>query len=133
VAALDTDALLVLARALEGAVQQAARSYGAARHRTTFALEGKLLVYTRDDAPSIPFPGLLDLPGGCTEGDEILEECVPGEPKEGFSTDPTSPRFIYKEATPNQSDTVASHCLVVEGPGSEVVLPDLLEKDSNAN
>ena len=35
-----------------------------------------LIVYRRDDSPGLPFPGLLDLPGGGREGDEGPETCA---------------------------------------------------------
>lgn len=39
-------------------------------------IDGKLLTIRRDDDPSIPWPGLWDLPGGAREGDESPEACV---------------------------------------------------------
>ena len=35
-----------------------------------------LVVIRRDDIPTIPWPGLLDLPGGGRDGDETAEACV---------------------------------------------------------
>ena len=43
-----------------------------------------LLVYARDDRPYIPFPGMLDLPGGGREGDETPAQCVTRELFEEF-------------------------------------------------
>ena len=36
----------------------------------------RLLVIRRDDIPTIPWPGLWDLPGGGREGDETPEACA---------------------------------------------------------
>ncbi len=49
------------------------------------ALHGDaLLVYRRDDFDHIPFPGLIDLPGGGREGDESPAECALRELAEEF-------------------------------------------------
>ena len=44
----------------------------------------RLLVYRRDDKPSIPWPGLWDLPGGGREGAETPEACALRETQEEF-------------------------------------------------
>lgn len=46
--------------------------------------DGHLLVYRRDDFAHIPFPGLIDLPGGGREGDESPAECGLRELAEEF-------------------------------------------------
>ena len=57
-----------------------------------------LLVYRRDDRPDIPFPGLLDLPGGGREGDESPAECVLRELAEEFGIQIPSNRLHYARA-----------------------------------
>jgi 8-oxo-dGTP diphosphatase len=44
----------------------------------------ELVAYKRDDKPSIPHPGLWDLPGGGREGDETPVECALREVEEEF-------------------------------------------------
>jgi 8-oxo-dGTP diphosphatase len=46
--------------------------------------EGTLLTYQRDEKPTIPWPGLWDLPGGGREGDETPLECAVRETREEF-------------------------------------------------
>lgn len=36
----------------------------------------ELVILRRDDIPTIPWPGRLDLPGGAREGAETVEACV---------------------------------------------------------
>jgi 8-oxo-dGTP diphosphatase len=49
------------------------------------ALHGDgLLTYRRDNKPGIPFPGLIDLPGGGREGGESPAECALRELAEEF-------------------------------------------------
>ncbi|MEO9469756.1 NUDIX hydrolase [Parasphingorhabdus sp.] len=43
-----------------------------------------LLVYRRDDIPEIPFPNMIDLPGGGRENGESGTECVIRETREEF-------------------------------------------------
>lgn len=43
-----------------------------------------ILVYRRDDRPDIPFPNMLDLPGGGRENGESGAECVARETYEEF-------------------------------------------------
>jgi len=45
---------------------------------------GRLVAYRRDDKPSIPWPGLWDLPGGGREGGETPSECALREVEEEF-------------------------------------------------
>ncbi|MDR6233335.1 NUDIX hydrolase [Pseudomonas oryzihabitans] len=47
--------------------------------------DDQILVYQRDDKPSIPWPGLWDLPGGGREDDETPERCALRELEEEFS------------------------------------------------
>ncbi|WP_341958584.1 NUDIX hydrolase [Pseudomonas sp. RC10] len=46
--------------------------------------EGQLLIYLRDDIPTIPWPGLWDLPGGGREHDETPLQCALRETHEEF-------------------------------------------------
>jgi 8-oxo-dGTP diphosphatase len=46
--------------------------------------DGQLLTYVRDDDPDIPFPNMIDLPGGGREGDESPFDCVCREVFEEF-------------------------------------------------
>jgi 8-oxo-dGTP diphosphatase len=46
---------------------------------------GQLLTYLRDDKPSIPWPGMWDLPGGGREGDETPLETAARETREEFN------------------------------------------------
>jgi 8-oxo-dGTP diphosphatase len=45
---------------------------------------GRILTMMRDDKPGIPFPGMLDLPGGGREGEETPVETVVRETFEEF-------------------------------------------------
>jgi len=47
--------------------------------------EGQILIYLRDDKPSIPWPGQWDLAGGGREGKETPLECAARETLEEFS------------------------------------------------
>jgi 8-oxo-dGTP diphosphatase len=44
----------------------------------------RIVAYRRDDKPSIPWPGLWDLPGGGREGAETPAECALREVEEEF-------------------------------------------------
>ena len=52
--------------------------------------DGRLLTYLRDDLPTIPWPGLWDLPGGGREDAETPLQCALRETREefGLSLDP---------------------------------------------
>lgn len=47
-------------------------------------VDGHILTYRRDIKPGIPWPGLIDLPGGGREGDESPAMCVLRELHEEF-------------------------------------------------
>ena len=47
-------------------------------------IDGHILTYRRDMKPGIPWPGLIDLPGGGREGDESPAMCVLRELREEF-------------------------------------------------
>jgi len=55
-------------------------------------IDDQLLVYRRDNDPDIPFPNMLDLPGGGRENGESGAECVARETQEefGIRIDPSS-------------------------------------------
>jgi 8-oxo-dGTP diphosphatase len=46
--------------------------------------DGGLLTYRRDNKPGIPFPGMIDLPGGGREGTESPADCALRELAEEF-------------------------------------------------
>ena len=65
------------------------------------ALHGDgLLVYRRDAKPGIPFPGMIDLPGGGREGEEGPAECVLRELAEEFGLRVPTERLHYCRAYP---------------------------------
>ncbi len=47
-------------------------------------VDGHILTYRRDNKPGIPWPGLIDLPGGGREGDESPALCALRELQEEF-------------------------------------------------
>ncbi|WP_310476194.1 NUDIX hydrolase [Sandarakinorhabdus sp.] len=47
-------------------------------------VDDQILTYRRDNKPGIPWPGLIDLPGGGREGDESPAMCVLRELHEEF-------------------------------------------------
>ncbi|MCW6508945.1 NUDIX hydrolase [Lichenifustis flavocetrariae] len=67
--------------------------------------ESSLVAYLRDNKPSIPFPGLWDLPGGGREGDESPIACVCREVEEefGIALDPAT--FLWTRRYPSQSES----------------------------
>lgn len=56
---------------------------------------GGLLTYRRDRRPDIPFPGLIDLPGGGREGDESPADCALRELAEEFGLIVPAARVHY--------------------------------------
>lgn len=79
-----------------------------------------LLVYRRDDAPGIPFPGLLDLPGGGREGDESPAECALRELAEEFGLAVAPHRIHYSRAYRLSDGVTISHFLAVHLSEDEV-------------
>ncbi len=65
-----------------GSEQEARASFAGAK--VALFIGGLLLVYLRDDLPSIPFPDQWDFPGGGREGNESPEETVLRETREEF-------------------------------------------------
>ncbi len=72
-----------------------------------------LLVYRRDDKPDIPFPGLLDLPGGGREGGESPAECALRELAEEFGIGLPVDRVHYHRAYLLGDGVTISHFLAV--------------------
>lgn len=64
--------------------------------------EGLLLTYQRDDKPTIPWPGMWDLPGGGREGDETPLECVIRETREEFDLSLDPGCIVWTQAYPGQ-------------------------------
>lgn len=61
----------------------------------------QLLVYRRDDRRDIPFPGMLDLPGGGREDGESGAQCVARETWEEFGIRVAIDAFEFVQAYPN--------------------------------
>lgn len=59
--------------------------------------EAFLLVYKRDEKENIPFPGMLDSPGGGREGNETPEDCVLRELQEEFGLYLDPSRLVFCE------------------------------------
>ncbi|WP_416423455.1 NUDIX hydrolase [Pseudomonas sp. App30] len=64
--------------------------------------EGQILTYQRDDKPSIPWPGLWDLPGGGREGDETPVQCAARETWEEFGLTLDESWIVWTRAYPGQ-------------------------------
>jgi 8-oxo-dGTP diphosphatase len=88
--------------------------------KLAYILDGKLLVYLRDDFAHIPFPDMWDFPGGVREGDETAEQCVLRELEEEFAIKLDEPRLIYKQKGVNFNNTGNSYFFVAEGAQEEV-------------
>jgi len=88
--------------------------------KLAYIVDGKLLVYLRDDFTHIPFPGMWDFPGGLREGDETAEQCVLRELEEEFAIRLDESRLIYKKIGVNYNNTGNSYFFVAEGKQEEV-------------
>ena len=64
-------------------------------------IDDDILVYRRDDRPDIPFPDMLDLPGGGREGGESGAECVARETFEEFGIRIAIDQFELVQSYPN--------------------------------
>lgn len=62
--------------------------------------QGRILVCQRDDDPSIPYPGMWDLPGGGAEPGESLLDCAYRELTEEFGL--TDVNLVLLDAIPSQ-------------------------------
>jgi 8-oxo-dGTP diphosphatase len=65
---------------------------------------GRLLAYRRDLKPTIPWPGLWDLPGGGREGGETPEACALREVREEFGIVLTPERVHWRRRYPGALD-----------------------------
>ncbi|MBU6165882.1 MAG: NUDIX hydrolase [Alphaproteobacteria bacterium] len=63
-------------------------------------IDGRILTYRRDVKPGIPWPGLIDLPGGGREGDESPAACVCRELAEEFGIDLPEARIWWARPFP---------------------------------
>ena len=88
--------------------------------KLAYILDGKLLVYLRDDFAHIPFPNMWDFPGGVREGDETAEQCVLRELEEEFGIKLDESRLIYKQKGVNYNNTGDSFFFVAEGKREEI-------------
>ena len=70
----------------------------------------RLVTYRRDAKPSIPWPGLWDLPGGGREGAETPAECALREAQEEFGLVLAPDRVHWRRAYPG---ALAAQCLLV--------------------
>lgn len=64
-------------------------------------VEDQLLVYRRDDFTTIPFPNMLDLPGGGREDGESGVQCVLRETEEEFGIKIAASAVEFVEQYPN--------------------------------
>lgn len=75
----------------------------------------RTITYKRDDIPTIPFPGLWDLPGGGREGSESPLDCALRETHEEFGLHIEASRICFCRAYPNHRyPTEYSYFLVAE-------------------
>ena len=72
-----------------------------------------LLAYARDDKPGIPYPGMIDLPGGGREGDETPEDCVLRELTEEFGITLPAERLYYHRVYVLADGATVSHFFAV--------------------
>lgn len=90
--------------------------------------EGRLLTLLRDDKPTIPWPGLWDLPGGGREGDETPEQCALRETWEEFGIRLDPGCLVWKRVYPGQGanglDTWFLVAEVASGVFDQVVFGD---------
>lgn len=64
----------------------------------------QLVAYRRDEKPTIPWPGLWDLPGGGREGCETPEDCALREVHEEFGIALTPDRVHWRRRYPGVLD-----------------------------
>ncbi len=63
-------------------------------------IDGQILTYRRDLKPGIPWPGLIDLPGGGREGAESPATCALRELAEEFGITLPEPRIWWARPFP---------------------------------
>jgi len=68
-------------------------------------IDDHILVYRRDNKPDIPFPDMLDLPGGGRENGESGAECVARETYEEFGISIAIEAFEHVQTYPNWRGT----------------------------
>lgn len=73
-----------------------------------------LVVYRRDNISEIPFPGMLDFPGGGREGDESPEQCVLRKLLEEFSLKLPAERLTYRRQVAPQVSKAPSFFFAAE-------------------
>lgn len=79
--------------------------------------QGSLLTYQRDDKPTIPWPGLWDLPGGGREENETPLECAIRETWEEFGLTLNSDWVVWSQVYPGQGlDGLDTWFFVAEVP-----------------
>lgn len=79
-----------------------------------------LLAYRRDDTPDIPFPDMIDLPGGGREGNETAGECVLRELAEEFGITLSTDRLHYDRQYRLSDGISISHFFAVHLTETEV-------------
>ncbi|GAB4392817.1 MAG: NUDIX hydrolase [Kiloniellaceae bacterium] len=83
--------------------------------------DGRLVVYRRDDKPTIPWPGLWDLPGGGREGGETPADCALRETREEFGLSLPPDRIAWCRRYPGMLDPrTSSYFLAAEISAAEV-------------
>jgi 8-oxo-dGTP diphosphatase len=90
--------------------------------------EDRVLTYLRDDKPSIPWPGLWDLPGGGREHGETPEQCALRETHEEFGLTLDPAWIVWRKVYPGQGisglDTWFFVARVPHGTFEQVVFGD---------
>lgn len=71
----------------------------------------RILVYLRDDKPTIPFPGCWDLPGGGRESDEDPIACAQREVQEEFGVWLAADRFLTQRRYEGPAGSPGSYFL----------------------
>jgi 8-oxo-dGTP diphosphatase len=89
---------------------------------------GEVLIYLRDDKPTIPFPNQWDLPGGGREGDETPEQCALRELHEEFGLRIDAERIHWARAyggpPPGQHVTHFFVATLIDGEAEAIVFGD---------